>query len=388
MHIEIIKTLEDLEAIRPCWEKWQWHPNNDFAQFKMICRLRPEVESPCVAVIQRYGQLQALLVGRLERAQFAPSIGYVKPIKLPARVLTVLHQGVLGQVDDEEAAALVQYLWSFLRSGMADIIEFHYCSEGSALVNALELHRPGWFCEKAFRWSTHWEMDVPDGVAFIEQKIRAKHRTRIRKKERELEATFPGRVSWRWTSTFDDITGLCKRLEELAAHAYQRGLGSGFVDNEEFRHRLSLFASRGQLRLQLLEIDGMVRAFWFGYLYEGVFHLSETAYDQTLSKYELGTLVFIRLCDELAKEGVRQLDFGIGDAAYKQRFGDRSWQEGTILLFAPTMKGVLLRSCSRFLSLIDNMGRSVIHKLGVLDQLRSAWRRQLTPNKLSVDEKG
>lgn len=387
MNIEIIQTLEDLEELRLCWEKWQWHPNNDFAQFKMICHIRPEVECPCVAVVQRDGQPQALLAGRLEQVQFAPSIGYFNPVKVPARVMAVLHQGVLGRMNDEAAASVVEHLWSLLRSGMADVIEFHYCSEDSALVKALRLHMSGWFCEKNPRQSVHWEMTISEQEEFLKYKVGSKQRWKIRKRQKEIELAFPGRVSWRWMKSFDDIPGLCSRLEDVAACAYQRGLGTGFMDTEEYRSRFTLFASRGQLRLQLMEIDGKVRAFWFGYLYDGIFHLSETAYDPILSQYELGTLIFVRLCDELSKEGVRKLDFGIGDAVYKQRFGDRSWREGTVRLFAPTAKGAILRACSGLFTVIDKIGRTVIQKLGFLDRLKTGWRRQLTPAQLSADEK-
>ena len=381
MEISTNKTFEELGDVRTSWEGWQCHPNNDFAQFKMICQLRPEVEGPCVTVLDHNGQTQALLAGRLERTQFAPPIGYSKPVRISAKVMTVLHEGLLGEMDEAAAKKSVQYLWSLLGSGIADAIEFHYLSEDSLLLKALQLHMSRWFCEKTPRWSVHWEMDLPAEGAFIERKVRAKHRTGIRKKERELESAFPGKVSWRWMNRFDDIRGLCARLEEVAARAYQRGLGTGFIDNEEWRRRFALFASRGQLRVQLLEIDRKVRAFWFGYLYRGVFHLSETGYDPDLSKYEVGTLIFIRLNDELAREGVRKLDFGIGDAVYKQRFGDRSWREATIWLFAPTAKGLALRSCMGLFSTVDKFGRNLIQRIGVLDRLKTGWRRRLAPMK-------
>lgn len=379
MNIRMLKTFDELETIRAQWKQWQNHPNNDFDQFKMICGLRPEVESPCVAVIECNGCPNALLLGRLEHTQFAPSIGYVKPVRVSARVLVILHEGLLGQLDEEVAVELVDCLWSCLSAGLADVIEFHYLPENSPLLKALQLHTPGWLCQKPSLWSVHWEMTLPAEGTFIERKVKAKHRTAIRKRERELESDFRGRVAWKWMNRFDDIAAISSRLEEVAACAYQRGLGSGFRDNEEYRRRFALFASRGQLRVQLLEIDGRVRAFWFGYLYHDVFHLSETGYDPLLGKYEVGKLIFIRLSDELVREGVSKIDFGIGDAAYKQRFGDRSWREATVRMFAPTAKGMLLRSCTGLFAAADKLGRSVIQRMGMMDRLKTGWRRRLTP---------
>lgn len=386
MKIGIIKTFKELEAVRSYWEKWQYHPNNDFDQFKMVCQLRPEVECPCVTVIEQNGQPHALLAGRLERTQFAPSFGYLKPVRISAKVMTILHHGSLGRLDEETAKKSVQYLWSLLGSGVADAIEFHYLPENSELLEALRLYGSGWFCEKKPKWSIHWEMALPAEGSFIEHKVGSKHRSLIRKKQRELESDFPGKVSWRWMSNFDDILGLCARLEELAARTYQRGLGSGFMDNEEYRQRFALFAGRGQLRVQLLEIDGRIRAFWFGTVYQGIFHSSETGYDPDFRKYEVGTLIFIRMNDELAREGIQKLDFGIGDALYKQRFGDQSWRETTVWLFAPTAKGMVLRSLLGLSIMLDNAARRILQRLKLADSLKTRWRRSLINGKTEADK--
>jgi CelD/BcsL family acetyltransferase involved in cellulose biosynthesis len=378
MNIRIIKTLQELETVQTYWESWQNHANNDFAQFKLVCQLRPEIESPYVLVIERNNQPHALLAGRSEWTQFAPAIGYLKPVRIPSKVIAVIHQGLLGHWDEETARESVHYLWSLLGAGVADAIEFHHLSEHSILLQALQVHISPWFCEKKPRWSYHWQMDIPVEGGFIKNKMRSKHRSEIRKMQRELESAFPGKVSWRWMSQFDDVPGLCAQLEEVAASTYQRGLGSGFFNNEEFRQRLALFAWRGLLRVQFLDIDGKAQAFWFGTVYQGVFYLSETSYDPDLRRYEVGTLTFIRMVDELAQEeGVLKLDFSLGDAHYKQRFGDQSWQETTICLFAPTAKGLALRSMLRLSIILDSAARQVLQKMKLTDRLKTIWRRRV-----------
>lgn len=381
----MLKAIEELEAVHPQWEQWQNHPNNDRAHFKLVCELRPEVESPCVTVIKHDGKLSAILLGRLERTQFAPSLGYLRPLRVPIRVITFIHQGLLGKMNEETARECVAYLRCLLRSKMVDAIQFHYVAEGSALLKALGNCGPALLCEQEPKWSVHWEMDIPEQGDFLRHKIGSKQRWKLRKRLHELESAYPGQVTWRWMNCFDDIPGICARLEEVAARAYQRGLGTGFVDNEEHHRRFALFASQGQLRLQTLEIDGRVRAFWYGYVYKDGFHLSETGYDPVLSKYEVGTLIFVRLSDELAREGIRKLDFGIGDAVYKQRFGNRSWREGTIWLFAPTTRGSFFRLSNACFTTLDKFGRNVAQKLGVIDRVKTAWRRHLTPAKSNAD---
>lgn len=386
MKIRIIKTFEELETVRTYWERWQNHPNNDFAQFKMVCQLRPEVECPCVAVIEHNGQPHALLVGRLERTQFAPPFGYLKPVKIPIKVMTVLHQGILGQMDEKMAMDSVQYLWSLLGSGVADVIEFHYLPENSPLLQALRLYGSRWFCEKKPRWSLNWQTTLPAEGGFLEHKFRGKRRHEIRRIQRKLESEFPGRVSWHWMSRFEDVLGLCARLEEVASRTYQRGLDAGFMDNEEHRQRFALFARQGRLRVQLLEIDGRIRAFWLGTVWQDVFYLSETSYDPDLRRYDVGTLSFIRMADEAALEGVRRLDFGLGDALYKQRFGDQSWREATVWLFAPTVKGMALRSILRLSIMLDKAARLILQRVKLADKLKTRWRRSLAKGEMETDK--
>jgi len=367
--------------VRPRWEDWQKHPNSDLDHFKLICQLRQEVVHPHVTVVERDGQPLFFLVGRLERSGFSPSIGYFKPFRIPAKVLTVIYQGLLGPEDDEIAETLVRHLWSLLSSGEADAVAFHNLPEHSPLMRALLFHGPRWFCEKSPAWSNHWTMELPEEPGALLNKARSKHRSWIRKKQRDLEAAFPGKVSLRWLKSFDDIPDLCKRLEMVATRTYQRGLGAGFLDDEEYRQRFALHASRGGLRVQLLEIEGRLQAFWIGEVYRGIFHSSATGYNPDLRPYEPGTLVFMSMVDALVREGIRQFDFGSGEAFYKQRFGDRCWREGAVRIFAPTAKGVALRSSLGFFGLLDGAGRRLARKVGGVDRVKTGWRRRLAPSR-------
>jgi hypothetical protein len=372
MTILTIRNLEELVGVRQQWEQWQSHVNSDLAQFELVCRLRSEIESPYVMVVERGEGPGTLVAGRLERAQIAIGVGYLRLGRVRARVIAVIHEGVMGELDDDGATELVAHLRSALANGIADAVDFHHLPEGSPLLLALQRHGPRWFCEKAPRWSTHRDMTLPRGSTA--ELLKSKHRHHFRNRQKALDASFPGRIEWRWLAVLDDLPSLFRSLEAVASMTYQRALGTGFFDNEEFRRRFDLFASRGQLRIQLLQIDGEVRAFWYGIVYRGVFHSSETGYDPALRQYEVGTLLFLRMVEELAREGVERLDFGLGDAHYKQRFGDRSWRETSVWLFAPSLKGAFLMLIVRSCQAIDAASRRIVKRLGLHDRLKSMWR--------------
>ncbi|MBN1974567.1 MAG: GNAT family N-acetyltransferase [Sedimentisphaerales bacterium] len=386
--IRAITNLEEFETLMSYWQSWQNNPNSDFGLFQLVCRLRREVISPYVIAVELSGQPCALLVGRLERIGFAPRVGYFKPVMIPAKILTIIYTGWLGQVDEDIAKALFRFLSSVLVSGVADAVAFDQLPDNSPLLNTLMAHGSRLLCQKKLSWSLHWKMSLPEEGGFLDYKLKAKHRSWIRRKYRELESAFPGKVSWQWMSHFADVPALCAKLEGVAALTYQRALGAGFVDNEEHRHRFSLFSDHGQLRVLTLDIEGYTRAFWIGEVYQGVFYSSETGYDPELRDYEPGNLLFVKMADELMREGIREFDFGLGDAFYKKRFGDQYWKEATVWHFAPTVKGLALRSYQWIFVTLDTVGRSVLQKLGGIDKLKTRWRRHLVvSSKPKYDEK-
>lgn len=171
----------------------------------------------------------------------------------------VLTQDLLGRETEKIVEVLIQHLWSLLVSGEVDAIVFCNLSEHSLLSRGLLCNGPKWWCEKHPLWTTHWSMEVPEKPGLLLQKLRSNHRRRIQKNKRDLEFSFPGKLSWQWMKTFDDIPALSKQLEGVASKTYHRGLGVGFIDNEEFRQRLRFFASRGTLRVLILAVLGFFR---------------------------------------------------------------------------------------------------------------------------------
>ncbi len=378
MSLRVINNLADLKEIKTFWETLQINPNSDYDLFQLVCRSRKAVRNPYVIVLERNGIPCGILCARMEDTFFKPRFGYFSPFKIRAVALTVIHEGLLGEFDSEAAREVLEHLWSLLLSGKVEAVTFHFLSEGSPLMAALLDRAPACWCDKEPAWSTHRSMEIGNEPGFLLSALTRKHRSVLRKKQRLLESEFPGEVLWKWMSSFEDISKLCAGLERVAARTYQRGLGAGFVDDAEYRSKLKLFADLGQLRVQVMEIQGMPRAYWIGTVHRGVFHAWATAYDPDLQEYSPGTLVFSHLVDELVKEGVHKLDFGLEDAYYKQRYGDKSWREATVTIFAPSLKGFALRSTLGFCAVADNLSRRFLEKTGLMDRVKTGWRKHLS----------
>lgn len=376
--VQVYQGPSELQTLAEAWRGLQHHPNSDFEHFMLVCRLRSEVVTPMALGFWVDGTCRAIMAGRLERLLLRPSFGYAKLPVMSAIVLTFIHEGILGVLDSRMAAAAIAVLSGMMARRDMDAVSFHMLPERvSSLWGAVQKQAAHFSGTLICDWAIHREMTLQNQPGYLLSQMRAKHRGWIRKKERDLEKAFPGRVHWKWCAGIVDVLGLCGKVEAVARTTYQRGLGAGFIDNHENRERLSFFARKGQLRVLLLEIDGIPKAFWMGTVYKGVFHSAATGYTPDVKDFEVGTLAFIRVVDELVREGVRRLDFGLGDAHYKERFADRHWREATVQLFAPTCRGRFLHAYLGLFSWLDHEARRLLSRLGAVDRIKKSWRARM-----------
>lgn len=375
LSVRFHRSAKDVEALRPWWETHCAHPNSELDHYLMVCALSANVLGPAVISVWSAGECLVAIAGRLEKTRLRGRLGYWHLPGLSARVLTFIHQGVIGDLHPEAAAAVVAELNRLLADDEADLVVFNLFPEESPLWPALAAHPSRVLGLKHPAWSPHWELSLQTERGFILKDMRAKHRGWIRRKQRDCEEAYAGRLSWRWFAAIDDVAPLCEAMEKVARHTYQRGLNAGFRDDEHHRQRLALFTRKGALRIILLELDGQPAAFWLGQVCRGVFHSSATGYVPELRDHEIGTQMFLRLVDELVAEKIRRFDFGLGDAHYKQRFGDRSWRELRVQFFAPTAKGLALRHYLAAAAGLDRAARQTLQSLGSIDRLKQRWRR-------------
>ena len=370
--------VKEILAIREPWEKLQHHPNSDFEHYLLVCSLRKEVVSPWALSICESGQCKAIVAGRIEDTVIQPQIGYAKLPGVKARALQIIHEGILGEIDSQGGEALVSSIDEMLRARQVDMVNFHFLPERfSYLWEALKKEDRRAAGVKNPKWSVHRALTLEKKPGFLLERMRSKHRSWVRRKEKELLQAFSDKVKWSWDSNSIDVTSICTKMEGVAKTTYQRGLGAGFVDNDETRKTLSLFAKRNQLRVMLLEVNGQPSCFWYGVLYKSIFHASATGYRPDMAKYEMGTLALVKTVDHLIEDGAQKLDFGLGDAYYKERFSDISWKEASVNRFPDTIKGRFLRTYLQVISWLENNARKFAEQIKLADNIKKIWRMRI-----------
>jgi CelD/BcsL family acetyltransferase involved in cellulose biosynthesis len=81
--------------------------------------------------------------------------------------------------------------------------------------------------------------------------------------------------------------------------------------------------------------------------------------------------------DLCGDDGVSVLDYGFGEADYKRQFGNESWLESDVLVFAPSFKAARVNLTRTAIAGSADVAKRTLDRLGVLDSVKRRWRGRL-----------
>jgi hypothetical protein len=377
--ISVLRTVQEVKEIRSIWESMQWHPNADMDFYLTIVNARPEIVRPHVIVLFENGCARAIMVGRVEETRLNFQIGYKSILRPKVRLIAIIYGGLLGDISRDAADALVSELIKSLYRGEAEVVFFSHLPWGSDICQIART-KPIFLCRDHMPIvNAHWKLALPSTMSEFWQSINPHRRHELRRYSRVIERKFPGELEFKLFEKPEQVENLCNDLEEIAQKTYQRGLGAGFVYDDENLHRMSLSANRGWLRAYLLYINKRPCAFWAGTLYEDVFYLDFTGYDPQFRQYEPGTVLLVRMIEDLCQHGIRKVDFGYGEAFYKQRFCNESWREASVYIFSTEIRSILINIMRTLVVSASNLAEKTLKRVNYLNKLKKYWRIMLTP---------
>jgi hypothetical protein len=172
-----------------------------------------------------------------------------------------------------------------------------------------------------------------------------KSRSTLRRKVRQLQKRADG-LEIRRVDQPGQVPEFLEAATEISRRSWQqRVLGQRLSDDEETKRSLTDLARRNLFRSYLLVSGRDPCAFLIGYQFAGVFNSGELGYDQELASYSPGTVLWHLLLEDLhADPSMNLLNFGMGDAAYKRRFGNAQSVDASWLVLRPTLRNRFLAS--------------------------------------------
>ena len=372
--ISVLRSLDELESLRPTWKELCRHCAADMDFLKTIVARRPAFVRPHVVVFSVPGSTPALLVGRIEQRPWRFWLKPKNALQQPVSALIVSEGGVLDGGSAVACEQLIAEVMRNLRRGEFDVAMFGGLKTGTPLYNAVHAIPPLPCRDHGLLHVTQWTARLPGTLDEFLHRISSQHRSVFRRKQRKLEAAYPGQVCFRCFSRPGEVEELAAAATKVAQQTYQYRRGGSYRPSEEGRSFLELSARNQWLRAYMLYVENRPVAFWIGTLYQNSFRLDTTGYVQDFKDFDPGIILFLHMIDDLCKQGVKQLDFGIGESVYKSRFGDEKLETATGCIFAPTIKGLALMTerCLRYST--ENVSRRIASHIGLEHPLRKLWR--------------
>jgi CelD/BcsL family acetyltransferase involved in cellulose biosynthesis len=379
--VTIARALDHADALREVGGAVDWpHPDPDPEYFLTVVDVLPGVIRPHVLHVQRPGREPLAIVARLEDIELETKLGYRTLFRSRLRCLTVVNGGVSGVRTAEDGAAALALLRDALSAGEADVLRFLGLSTDSPLFGAAATIPP-WLCrDHGTAAQPHWRVAVPGTLAdFLAARSR-NTRQNVNRYGKRFEKEYGGRLELRryGAGLDDDLERLCADLEAVAAKSYQRGLGVGFTGDELQRRLMALGLRRGSYFAWVLDIDGTPCAFWDGSIHAGTFFIGSPGYDPEYASHRIGTWLQMRMMEDLcAREDVRALDYGMGDAQYKQSFGDECWMDAVVHVFAARPRALRANAARTAANGATRTARRALARVGAEDRVKRIWRGRL-----------
>lgn len=377
--VTVARTVDEVEELRPHWERLQGvQLTSDLDWFLTTVAHDPRAERPHVISVTREGEPQGMVLGRLQDIELRCRLGYRKLYEPPLKVITVVYGGSLGPLVEENPKVLLSSLASSVRRGEVDALNLPSLRVGSPLAAAVsEMSARARRSSMAPR--AHWRTTIPATFdAFLAQ-LSSSTRQGVKRYAKKLEAEFADTLELRRVASLDDVETFFADAEHVSGKTYQGGLGVGVrADDELQRALVRLGIEKGWFRAYMLKLAGEPAAYWHGYGYRGTFRTMVPGFDPQYSKLNIGTYVLMKLISELCDDPeIDSVDWGLGDAEYKRRFGDDQWEEQDVAVFSPTLRALRIHAVRSMLNGGVGVGRSLVRDAGKVDRVKKVWRKRV-----------
>lgn len=384
--VAVINDLKGLEILRSSWSEMQWHPNTDIDFYTDVVRAWGDQCKPHVLAISRDGSPEALLVGRAEMVSIDCRLGYKTLFRVKAHQLTFIYGGMLGDFSSENCTILIKAINDSLRQREVDLVEFHFIRTDSNLYRALSAPRQARASSSLVQ--IHRSTSVGYSADDTYRKMSAKRRKNLRGKK--LIQDFEGRINIRCFHEPDSLAEMFADVESIACKTYHRKLGVGFDGSEELCQRMIAESKRGRFRAYVLYLSNRPAAFWIATAYKGVLYSDFLGYDPIDAKYSPGMYLITKtlesLCHSEIDSTIRKVDWGLGDAQYKQVLSDSTWTEANVRIFGTTLRGMTIKATIVPIATVDTWLKRALVNSGLLQNIKTRWRRHLLQKQTSASD--
>lgn len=200
---------------------------------------------------------------------------------------------------------------------------------------------------------------LPDSFEEFLQSRGLSTRDKYRRAVRVLKRDYPD-VRYKRVQTPEELASVMDCLIRLHQRRWtQKGYPGSFADERmaRFHHKMALHALQdGSLRMFYLQIAADIVVVRYCYRVADCMQFYLTSFDERLSKYGLGFIIFGYAIEQSIMEGSRRLDFLEGEEEHKARWTTGSLENVRVRVFNPSWQGKLAQARARLTTKIIDLG--------------------------------
>lgn len=341
-----------------------------------------------VARLAVYEGPRALAVFLLGPGAVPLYLGEMKVGQLTFRRATLADFRVADGSDGSDG--LLDGLLRAVRQDLGTDIVFHLESHRLGFASELNAVRVGTFGRRLL-WLDHGRhlrrfIRLGDSFEAYSQELSAKTRHNVRRGRARLAADRGAEPRLVRVTEAGQVDGFLRQAQQVSRQTYQwEMLGLGLRNPEALGASLRFAAGQGWLRSYLLLVGDQPAAFVEGYQYAGTFQGTHSGYDPDLGRYSVGILLWVAAIEDMHKSSPpRWLDFGSGDALYKQLLSNTSVDGVKLYGWPPTSWNWLRVNTYRAVSRLNGVASRAAERLHVKAKMKHFFRARAR----SVDDGG
>ena len=387
LHIQIIRSFEEIEDIRQIWEELQSkeaYPkiNADIDRYFSVIKADKKPIQPYIILTKENDTVISLLIGFIHQSHMTCKLGRKIIFKPLLKILSVVYGGVLGNPSEDTCDLLMGEIKTLFSNGKIDVAYFSHLGTDSFFykyarkkTNVLCRSHPPKIVHQRY-------MLIPQSFDQFLNACSHNSRRNYKRWTKKFTKKFANRFEIKTYYNESEVDSALDKMARISAQTYQRAYGGGIVNDAITQMLFHNAAKKGWLRTYILSIDNEPCAFWTGLKYGRIYYAEFTGYLPKWRNYHIGTILFFKLVRDLCKDpDVDILDFSFGEGQHKHWGESRFWSVASIYIFAPRVFPVMVNIIHSSLLSISIFTKDLANKLRIFNVIQKYRRQRILQKK-------
>ena len=224
---------------------------------------------------------------------------------------------------------------------------------------------------------THWLVKIASTFDEYLTKFPSKRRSKLRNENKRIDKNLKEPTRLERVTAPEQVAGLLAHVKHVSGVSWQgTRLQQVVNDDDAERRKYEARAKSGWLRAYLLLSGDKCVAFVLGAQVDGVFYYEQIGYDPEWTTFRPGAVLLYRILADLhAHDPPEFVDFGTGDAPYKQFWGNENYEAVDLYLLRRSVYMGVARSVQWSLGAVESAARQSIDRLGVRSKVLQFLKR-------------